>query len=322
MPDLGAMMRGLVVVLGCLMLAGTVTSPAVAAADAKMTVKVRSADGQPVAGACVHLIEPFRRGAFEESDHYCTGDDGILPYSIPPMTFRMFVVPELGGYGAQWVGFGGGTGDMRKARVFELESGTSRTVYVRLDKGGSIGGRVLSTGGSPVSGLCPYVAPPAPDPREIHGVRCTDTEGRYRITNLGPYAWPVHFADYTRRFAWTWSGGASNRFDATQVSVRSGRTAWASVRLPKGGEVRGGAPEAAFLWNDPHNRVMVQAVNAVTRDFAAPTAVFLDEGKYRLFSLATQKINIRYIREPGGTYVWYPDPVTVTAGEIRYRELR
>jgi len=147
-------------------------------------------------------------------------------------------------------------------------NGTGRPPRVQLDRAGAISGTVPDKAtGKPVTFACVTVNPVGGDytfDGECEGA-FTDSAGRYTLTGLGPYAWPVEFATAdTGAYAWQWSGGVASRKQATPVPVTAGRTATANAALTRGTKVVGTVLDSRGL----PIRAAVYAVNSDTGDVA------------------------------------------------------
>lgn len=191
------------------------------------------------ASVCFYAVLPGTGGTGERASA-CTnkqgrGTSGVLA----PGTYQLFVKPPDGSaYGAQWFTPDGGTGDQRQARRFTIKAGkTTRLGTIPLDPGGSVTGTVRDPDGRPVEhvevGVTAFEIP-----RSELFPQGTDKDGRYTVTNLGPYAWPLLFtpgADLPRQ----WSGGTGDRFQAETVAVTGGATATFDTTLSAGARVAG-----------------------------------------------------------------------------------
>jgi len=281
-----------------------------------LTISMRDAQtGAAVPGACVVVLDEQARGVVQpESNSVCADAQGNIRLDYYwPGRYRVFVYTTDGVHGSQWVGAGGGTGDLAQAAWFQLASHQTTDMPVRLDPAGSISGVVTAAqNGAPVSGLCPSVTPVATWSFTPVNTRCTGADGRYTIDNLGPYEWRVQFPDYSGAYAWEWSGGAADRFAAQGIAVRPGQAATADASLPAAGKLTGHVTGADI----PLQFVYVVAANARTGDWAAPEARIRAGAEYTLSGLATQQVRLEYQGKggPDGGPRHYPDPVDVTAG--------
>ncbi|NUT32939.1 MAG: hypothetical protein HOV79_07680 [Hamadaea sp.] len=160
------------------------------------------------------------------------------------------------GWGVQWVGPSGGTGDRRLAAVISVEqSKTAAGPQIRFDPAGSITGDVRDavTGASVTAVVRPFAPVPGLETWCTNEPWFTNCGATYTLANLGPYAWPLEFT--ADGYATTWSGGAPNRFAATMVQVVAGQTVHHDMRLFPEKRVtldRGSNPDeywAAYAYN-------------------------------------------------------------------------
>jgi hypothetical protein len=245
-------------------------------ATARTTVKVRpaavitttvvdAATGEPVANTCVQAFT-LRFGGTGDSTGWCSDEQGKVRVGpIDGSKYTLFALPQDGVHGAQWVGANGGTGSQYKARLVDAKVGQVTEVpSIKLDKAGSVTGVITDEAtGAPLPGTCaaflPFAASPAGN--GVFG-SCTDPNGRYTISNLGPYDWPIEFVAFDDH-AWEWSGNATNRLVATPVKVTVGQTATANAALGKGVKLTGKVLDAP---GRPLQQNTVMAHNVVTGD--------------------------------------------------------
>lgn len=155
--------------------------------------------------------------------------DSVIIGGLPPGDIELFAVPKGTVYGAQWVGATGGVGDRRYAQRITLRTGQRGTATVRLDRAGSISGRIKDRWMDAPIGACAHALPEFPLDQPLLPESCTNSDGYYRIDGLGPYSWPIMYANGMH--VPTWSGGADNRFSATPVKVTAGATVTADMLL-------------------------------------------------------------------------------------------
>ncbi|MGW0214326.1 carboxypeptidase regulatory-like domain-containing protein [Micromonospora chokoriensis] len=216
------------------------------------TVVRDATTGAPVARACAALV-PVDAAALaavtigeDQLGRYggCSDEQGVLlSGDVAPGKYRLLVRPyDVTVHGWQWVGRHGGTGQRERAQVVHVRAGmVTNAPAVRLDPPGSVVGVVTDAAtGAPVPYALVMVVPYVPHPKYGDHGPMTDEEGRYTITGLGPYHWPVQFA--ANGFATVWSGGVGTRAQARPVRVRARQTATLDQALPAGtpltGEVR------------------------------------------------------------------------------------
>jgi len=253
-----------------------------------------AATGRP-ASACVDAVDSHGHGYRGPSRAFCsdptTGTLAIGP--ITPGDLQLFADPfDDDSHGAQWVGWHGGTGDQRRARIVPLRLRESVTVPpIRMDPAGSITGTVRERStGQPAPQICTF--PYAVDP--VLGIdnRCTGTAGTYTITGLGPYDWPVEFASRSFGEAWQWSGDVADRFSATMTRVYPGQASVVDANLVPGGTLHVVGVDSAGV------PLSAQALvyNARTGDFATFLAGSggTQDRSFTIRALATQPVKIEY----------------------------
>jgi hypothetical protein len=296
----------------------TRTTAALAPAASITATVVNGATGRPVA-ACVRLADPRGHGLLPGCPHQSDAATGTVVIGpVEATTAQLFVEPLDSALGALWVTRTGGSGDQRDARVVTAAVGRPvRLPAIEVAAAGSITGTVLDRAtGAPLNSVCAY--PFAFDPRLGNDRRCTDSTGRYTISGLGPYRWPVLFTSApVFGKAWQWSGDVADRFSARLVPVRSGAAATLDTRMVDGGTVTGTVVDGAGT----PRFAEVDAYNARTGDFAAgsTTTAPSQEAPFAVRGLATQTVKLEY-RAAGDC--WYRDrtsfatatPLPVTAG--------
>jgi hypothetical protein len=213
----------------------------------------------------------------------------------------------------QWVTANGGSGQLEKARIFDIQFGTTVEVDVRLDRAGSISGVVRDrVTGQPVAGICTAPVPVFKRQTEPVSGNCTDTEGRYTLSGLGPYEWPVIYPDYRGGYAWEWLGGTPDRRESRLVKVDAGHTKTANHQLRAAGQLTGRIVNSQL----PPFFVTLDAVNARTGEYIAPDGTVTSSFVYTFRGLATQRITILYnVLQGADGLTRYPFPVQVYAGQ-------
>lgn len=263
------------------------------------------ATGRTVDQTC-YLIRAIGRP--ETFGSGCTEADGAgkLREPVAPGTYEVFVVaPD--GYGHQWLGRSGGTGDQRQAaRVVVQPGGTATAPTVRLDPAGTITGVVTGADGVPQANV--GVDFQANSIHDWHEVR-TDQAGRYVLDKLGPYAWPLNFSR-NPNYPDQWSGNVGNRFQAFRIPVVAGGTSTYDISLAKGSTLRGTITPGS-------EEVRLLAHNAVTGD---PVGVFhgYDGGNavtsYEMPLVGPQQVKILWDLYDGIDGVtWYADATDISA---------
>jgi hypothetical protein len=277
---------------------GVVTRlPAALRPAASITATVRDATTKQPVSACVRAADQKGHGLLAGGCYVTADATGKLVIGpIDPATVQLYVEPQDTTHGALWVTRTGGTGDQRKARVITAAVGHPVSLPpIEVGPAGTISGIVRDrTTGAPVSSVCAY--PYAFDPRlgNDFGPRCSNSTGRYTISGLGPYAWPVLFTSAPLfGQAWQWSGDVVDRFSARLVPVTAGTTTALDARVVTGGTVSGtvvdrsGSPVFAS----------VNVYNSRTGDFAASstTSQPTEGSPFTVKGLATQQVKLEYV---------------------------
>jgi hypothetical protein len=220
---------------------------------------------------------------------------------VAPGTYEMYTIAPTG-YGDQWVGKNGGTGDQKAAVRIEVVPGkTVPAPAVLLDKAGTITGVVTDKAGKPLAGT--DVAWSAWGDAGPEWQTNADAQGRYTITELGPYAWPLLFnsAGYPRQ----WSGHGGNRFEAEAMTVPPSGTTTYNFTPVAGSTLKGKvtAPAGA-TWR-------IHAFNAATGDqmgtFDSTAAG--PGGTYELEVIGGQQVKVDWSWSVGENshHGWYRD---------------
>ncbi|MCW3844575.1 carboxypeptidase regulatory-like domain-containing protein, partial [Micromonospora yasonensis] len=196
---------------------------------------VDAATGAPLSGVC---IVPVRADEVRMPDGCgdVTDANGKVTQLVGKGagTYNLLAWPEQAdGYGAQWLGSGGGTGDLRKATQFTVEPGETITPpVIRMDRAGVITGQVFGPDGAALSRGSVRIAGEPVGLGSSFGVFAIGNEGRYRIDKLGPYQWPLLFQAAGQPIQW--SGGEANRDRADRITVVAGGTTTYDYRLDAG----------------------------------------------------------------------------------------
>lgn len=248
---------------------------------------VDRATGKAVADVCLdtYRLKDIR---LPEGRGDCSDANGKITVGpIEGGDYHLFAVPPSDSvYGQQWVGAIGGTGDERNAMTVPTRVGaTIVTPTVRLDRAGSVTGKVTDAAGTPAADVSVSVVPlyPSDGPGNLQ----TGADGTYRISGLGPYKWPLLFSGYG--VTSQWSGGTGDRFAATGVQVTAGGTATFNTALSVGTEAKG-----AFRIADGRTPQdgFVYARNSATGD---PVGVSeIRNGQYDMHLMAGQSVFLQY----------------------------
>jgi hypothetical protein len=281
----------------------TVTVPL--AKGGKVTVSsVDSTTGAAVGRTCF-VLRQIGRGGLPDDPGVCTNAKGrSTGPTLAPGTYEAFALAPSP-YGHQWVGATGGTGDQQAAAQIVVEADkTVAAPAARLDRSGILTGVVTGADGKPVQDADVTFHAWNFGPGPVHNVK-TDKQGKYTITKLGPYGWPLLFAadGYPRQ----WSGNDGNRFKAEQVTVTSGATVTYNHALTRASSLQGKVTVPAGL---PAGGWRVTAVNAVTGDEMAEFDSYgLQPGAaYTVPVIGDQQVKLRWVAAADGSVVksgWY-----------------
>ncbi|HEX6352673.1 MSCRAMM family protein [Actinophytocola sp.] len=293
----------------------TTVVTAVAEPGLAVHTTVRDAEtGDPVAGTCLQTLEIGAPGIGTwDDDEGCSDANGEVTIGpLRPSTYRLLAIPGDGAHGMQWVGPNGGTGDQEQATQVTGNPGTLTTLPdIHLDPAGTVTGIVRDEQtDAPVRGVC--VFPYATD--WGYGDFCTGLDGRYRMTGLGPYDWPLEYADTSDTYGWQWSGGAANRLAATAVTVVAGQEVTADERLRPAGAITGLVTVADVEFSD----VSVIAYDATTGDYVGPSAFGAPD--FVLGNLGATTVKIFYRDMSTGAQGWYlaaTSPATATPVSVQ-----
>jgi len=247
---------------------------------------VDAATGNPVQGVCVWLTDP--KHATVPDGCGGTDEQGREDLFAPTGRYNLLAMPNLsGGLGMQWVGPAGGTGDQREASVLSLTNGQSApALTIRLDRAGSITGRVTSETGQPVTfGEVGLLTQSAAVGGGATPSAVIEPDGTYRLDGLGPYQWPLIL--HATGHAYQWSGVKPSRYEAQKIQVTAGGTATYNHVMKVGttisGTVTGRDGARIDGW--------LRAFNAETGDHADQTWMLEDE-PFTLRVLAPQQVRL------------------------------
>ena len=263
----------------------------------------------PVSNTCA-AFQVLGQGGLPDGYEACTGTAGTaISVTKAAGTYELFAIAP-GGYGHQWVGKSGGTGDQRAAARIAVKPGTTvRAPAVLLDQAGTITGVVTDAAGTPLGGNVAFSAWGDAGPAWTAEI---DANGRYTLGKLGPYAWPLLFdaPGYPRQ----WSGHEGNRFKADTVAVVAGGTTTYDFTPAKGATLNGtvSVPVPTTNWR-------LNVVNAVTGD---QMGVFDGYeagpgGSYSLALIGDQTVKIGWSYYWNGTTSrgWYDDDADITSAK-------
>lgn len=248
---------------------------------------VAAATGSPLRRACVALLAPGN-GGLGDSHGECTNAAGkVTTQALAPGTYQAFVfAPE--GYGHQWLGATGGTGEQKLAAKIVVKAGkVAKTPEIHIDPAGSIGGTVTDENNAPIPGANVSYTAWSFGAGASNDVEA-DENGRYTIGSLGPYSWPLAFT--TPSHPRQWSGNTANRNQAATIPVAAGETARYDIAVRPGVPLTGKVTMAPGV---PTDRWRLTVANAATGDQLADyDSSTSEDGTYTISVLGGQQVKV------------------------------
>lgn len=286
------------------------------------TTVVDRATGEPVADICVAAL-PLVFGGIDGdtcdwSRNHTDEAGRVTLEELTPGEYTLLAVPSRRAtHGMQWVGKNGGTGNQYKAlRINAVAGELSTAPHVRLDPAASITGTIRDgETGEPMVNGCAAVLP-SKRGAGAFGSNCTtwDSEGRYTLSGLGPYDWPVqysYFYDYSEPYAAYWSGGVADRKAATPVKAGIDEPAVADATLRKVGT--GLTFTAKTPDGQPYDRQFeAEVYNARTGDYVKSLS-----HAWSLDGMVAQPTRVKYWTYDPYTVGWYGGTNFATADNVR-----
>jgi hypothetical protein len=289
----------------------TITVPLAKGGKVSFTAADRKT-GSPVEETCFVLMTAGD-GGLPDGYGNCTGAGGrSTTDALAPGTYAAFAIAP-GSFGHQWVGPAGGTGDQRAAaRIVVKADRTVAAPAARLDQAGSITGVVKGADGTPIEDADVSFTAWSFGAGSIHSVN-TDSRGRYTLSKLGPYAWPLSFTanGHPRQ----WSGKVGNRFKAVHIPVKVGTPATYNITLSRGAALTGKVIIPAGL---PADGWRLTAINAVTGDQMGEFDSYGQGpgGTYRMAVIGDQQVKISWLATGQGDIIkrgWYDHAIDQNA---------
>jgi Carboxypeptidase regulatory-like domain len=279
--------------------------------------------GAPLSGVCVHAVPSTDPSSLATGEGTCDNDDGSVQVTgLAAGTYNLFVFAADGVHGDQWLGPHGGVGAQKKALSITVAAGRSATApTIRVDRHGTLTGIIRDRmTGAPLPGAVAAFVTQAAGLGSSIGRVGTDATGRYTITELGPYDWPIFYQ--AAGYAPEWSGHTGNRLQANPVTIKAGKTRSHDEGLSRGLTLSGvfttagGAPAGPFPGRvNVVNADSFDLVDAADGDAAA---------HYTLHVLPRQNLALRIdAAVPGGKsdffYIDSPDLAHATVVRIPRR---
>ncbi|MEU4236340.1 carboxypeptidase regulatory-like domain-containing protein [Actinoplanes sp. NPDC026619] len=267
--------------------------------------KISTSAADRVTGAAVErtcsIFRTLGTGGLGEGYGDCTDAAGqALSQPMAAGTYELFAVAPTG-YGHQWVGKKGGTGDQKAAARIVVQPGrTVAAPAVKLDKPGTITGVVSDAAGAPLAGF--DVAYSAWSDSGPTWDAVTDAKGTYQIDKLGPYAWPLLFGKYG--YTREWSGHTGNRFQAETVTVVTGGSTTYNFTPRKTSTIKGSVTIPAA----PTASWRIHTYNAATGDDLGSFDSYGTDGKsYEVPVAGGQQVKVgwRYYLDDHDTQGFY-----------------
>jgi hypothetical protein len=284
------------------------------------TSVVDRATGEPVNEVCVALLPVVFGGIDNDTCEWTrnhTDEAGKLTLGgLEPGEYTVLAAPHDEVHGLQWVGKAGGVGSQYQAQRVVLSAGKATTLAtIKLDPATTITGVIKAAAtGEPITYGCARVLP--------HlrggfgggpGTGCSGwgDEGRYTISRLGPYDWPVYFSPDYDDYTPVWSGGASDRKSATLVQARVGAPGTADVALqPTTISLRPRVVDGAGQLYD--GALYLTVVNARTGDYVGEL-----EHDRTVMGLGDQVVRLQYRVDDDFKDGWHGGMNFATATNVR-----
>jgi hypothetical protein len=259
------------------------TGEAVSGINAKMLPggiiagRVTNMSGEVLAGICVEVRAVGEGGAFFSTSATTLANGR---YSIPMVPAGIYAVgfsncsDKRANYAPQW---SGGSATYSSAEGVAVRGAkTTQGVNAKMPAGGSISGRVTSTKGRPLKGICISTS----SQNGSTGSATTSADGSYSVFNLPTGAYTVTFCGNT-------AGYVSQSYDddlANPVSVVAGQTsAHVNASLVLGGKISGHVTNTA---GRSLSGICVEASGQTPGSAAGSTAT-VSNGEYSIAGLTT-----------------------------------
>ena len=279
---------------------------------ATITGRVTNASGKAFGGVFVEA-EGTKVGFGSAS----TSADGR--YTITGLaadTYKVGFSSTTGNYLPQW--YKGQPTESTATPLTVSQGATDTGVNARMLLAGRVTGRVTSTKGAGLSGICVAVTEVGEGAPPFATEAVSKAGGSYSVSMLPTGVYAVGFSNCsseTTNYAPMWSGGSSTYSSAKGVRVRGGKTtSGVDARLPVGGAISG------RLSNTSGRPLGGICVGANSQDGSSGEATTSKNGSYSVLSLPTGAYTVSFCGNSAG-YIEgsfqndLANPVSVTVGK-------
>ena len=269
--------------------------------------RVTNTSGEVLAGICIEVRAVGEGGAFFSASGTTLANGR---YSIPTVPAGIYAVgfsncsSNRANYAPQW---SGGSATYSSAKGVAVRGAkTTSGVNAEMPAGGSISGRVTSTKGRPLKGICIS----ASSQNGSTGSATTSADGSYTVLNLPTGA-------YTVTFCGNRAGYVSQSYDddlANPVSVVAGQTsAQVNASLILGGKISGHVTNTA---GRSLSGICVEASGQTPGSAAGSTAT-VSNGDYSIAGLTTGNYAVDFFsgcdNKTSYETEWYRDRFSLAA---------
>jgi hypothetical protein len=220
--------------------AGKVTSgvDAVLQTGAVISGTIKDTGGSPVTGICIEVNTSNSAAAYEGFD---SGGSYVIN-QLDGGTYQIGFLSGCGNRGSYAPNWYDNQPSENTATSINLTTGETFTANAVLQPGATISGKVTSTGGNALSGVCVEAATlfDAELGLPIAAAQTTTRHGTYTLSNLAPGQYLISFGcGNGNRYAAQWFPSAPTAGAAHQVSAPAGRTSGINAVLQPGGSISG-----------------------------------------------------------------------------------
>ena len=231
-------------------------------------------------------------------------------------TYKVGFSSTTGNYLPQW--YKGQPTESTATPLTVSQGATDSGINARMLLAGKVTGRVTSTRGAGLSGICVAVTEVGEGAPAFATEAISKGGGSYSVSMLPTGVYAVGFSNCsseTTNYAPMWSGGSSTYTSAKGVRVRGGKTtSGVDARLPVGGAISGRLSNAS---GKPLGGI---CVGANSQDGSSGEATTSKNGSYSVLSLPTGAYTVSFCGNSAG-YIEgsfqndLANPVSVTVGK-------